>query len=101
MALGKDIMNTYTVHRKKGASLRYQAHSYTEDADTGRVYFHKKEDKSDRESFVMLGEISGIDEEHAPMAIPSMGEFLDDPSAEHIFRQYLDEIERRKKEKKA
>jgi hypothetical protein len=94
-------MNTYTVHRKKGAPLRYQAHSYTEEADSGRIYFHKKEDKSDRDSFVLLSDISGVDEERAPMAIPSMGEFLSHPSTEHILRQYLDVIEKRKNGSKA
>ena len=51
------------------------AWAYTEDAEAGRIYFHKLEDKSDREYFCKLSRIDAVDspEESTP---PSLNELL-------------------------
>jgi hypothetical protein len=54
-------MKTYRVYRKKDKPIDFEAFSYTENIDAGRVYFHKQEDKSDRECFCFLSSVDAID----------------------------------------
>jgi hypothetical protein len=94
-------MRTYTVHRKKGASLPYEAHSYTEDAGAARIYFHKKEDKSDRDSFVMISDVSGIDEAVPPVSYENPEtQLLSSPALELAMRRMLERVEERRKSAK-
>jgi len=95
-------MRTFIVHRKKGESLRYQAYGYSEDPDASRIFFHKKEDKSDRDCFVMLGEISGVDEESSPVQEIDFDEQLrSSPALREALRRKLDQAEKTDAPKKA
>lgn len=94
-------MRTYTVHLKKRAALRYEAYAYTEDEATGRIFFHKKEDKSDRDSFVMIGDVTGIDEEHPPLSPEEQEEQLrSSPALQEAMRRMLDKVAQPKKSEK-
>ena len=52
-------MKVYEVHLKNKDTKTYIAHSYTE--KDGKYFFHKKEDQTDHDSFVLESEIVGID----------------------------------------
>lgn len=48
---------------KRGGIRTVQAYGYTESKRDKRVYFHKREDMTDKLSFVSLSELQGIDED--------------------------------------
>jgi hypothetical protein len=54
-------MPTYIIHRRRGPSFQIAACAYTEDKRAKRIYFHKRSDRSDRDSFCLLSEIAAID----------------------------------------
>ena len=53
-------MKRYKVHFKNKKDAIYEAFSYS--LKDGKYYFHKKEDKSDFESFAIADQVTGIDE---------------------------------------
>jgi hypothetical protein len=55
----------YKVHFKDKKDAIYEAYSYT--VKDGNYWFHKKEDKTDFESFAVFTDVHGIDEQ-APVA---------------------------------
>ena len=52
----------FTVHLRRGAPRDVWAFGFTEDSDVKRIYFHKKSDLSDRESYFAASEVIGVDE---------------------------------------
>ena len=54
-------MKRYTVHFKNKKNATYEAYSFT--LKDGNYWFHKKEDKSDFESFAVASDVQGIDEQ--------------------------------------
>lgn len=46
-------MSSYLVVLKSYAEKTIAAYGYTEDPQTGRIYFHKKKDKSDKNTFFL------------------------------------------------
>lgn len=54
-------MKQYLVYFKNGKESIFSAYSYTERA--GKYFLHKKEDKSDFESFVVISEVVAIEEQ--------------------------------------
>ncbi len=66
-------MKRYKVHFKNKKDAIYEAYSFT--PKDGKYWFHKKEDKSDFESFAIAAEVQGIDEQPTaatvePVSIP-------------------------------
>ena len=53
-------MRRYAVHFKSKKDAQYFAHSYT--LKDGKYYFHKKEDRSDFDSWALEKEVTGIDD---------------------------------------
>jgi len=53
-------MKTYRVHFHNKHSALYHAYAYTN--KEGKFYFHKKEDKTDFESFAFEKDVMGIEE---------------------------------------
>ena len=49
-------MPTYLAHRRRGTPFEIVAYAYTEDKRAKRIYFHKREDKTDRDCFCFLSE---------------------------------------------
>ncbi len=90
-------MRTFIVHKKKGQAVPFQGYSYTEDAGEKRIYFHKKEDQSDKDSFVLISDVFGVDEE-LPRLSPKEEEeqMLSSPEFEAALRQMLAKIEKKK-----
>jgi hypothetical protein len=62
-------MPTYIVHRRRGTPFEITASAYTEDKRAKRVYFHKREDKTDRDCFCFLSEIAAIDKRDEPESV--------------------------------
>jgi hypothetical protein len=54
-------MPTYIIHRRRGSSFQITACGYSEDKRAKRIYFHKRADRADRDSFCLLSEIAAID----------------------------------------
>jgi hypothetical protein len=54
-------MPTYIVHRRRGPPFEIVACAYTEVKRAKRIYFHKHEDKTDRDCFCFLSEVAAID----------------------------------------
>jgi len=52
-------MNTYKVHFKNRDSVDYHAFSYTENGN--KVFFHRKEDRTDFESYALTKKVTGIE----------------------------------------
>jgi hypothetical protein len=53
-------MKRYKIHFKNKKDAIYEAFSY--ELKEGKYYFHKKEDKTDFESFAIADQVTGIDE---------------------------------------
>ena len=54
-------MRTYIIHRRRGTAIEIAAWAYTEDKRANRIFFHKREDKTDRDCFCLLSELAAID----------------------------------------
>jgi hypothetical protein len=62
-------MKRYRVHFRNKKDTIYHAFAFS--LKDGNYYFHKKEDKSDFESFAVADQVTGIDEApSAQMATP-------------------------------
>jgi hypothetical protein len=52
---------SYDVFLKKHGTRFIQAYGYTEDSDSGRTFFHRSKDLSDKDTFFITSEITGIE----------------------------------------
>ena len=52
-------MNTYLVHFKNKTTKSYSAFSYS--SDDKKYYFHKSKDQSDKDSFALKSDVTGIE----------------------------------------
>jgi len=58
----KTYLKTYAISLKKGHDREIHAYGMTEDKEEKRIYFHKKEDLSDRVTFFSTSQIAGVEE---------------------------------------
>ena len=59
----KPTLNRYLLFLKRHGSRLILAYGYTEDQSDGCIYFHAKDDLSDRDCFFLKSEIAGIERE--------------------------------------
>jgi len=67
-------MRTYIIHRRRGTTVEIAACSYTEDKRAKRIFFHKREDKTDRDCFCLLSEVAAIDVRGEPESVQELVE---------------------------
>jgi len=95
-------MRTFIIHRKTGKAIEIEALSYTEDQEKDRIYFHRSDDKSDKDRFCILSAVIGIDQrEPFVSGDVTLQRFLDSPNSEGYLRDLLRMIEDRKKANEA
>jgi hypothetical protein len=65
-------MKTYLVMTKSGVETKITACDYTENAEDGRVYFHKAKDKSDKKTFFLTSWVLAIVEMDNHLTLPEI-----------------------------
>ena len=67
-------MKTYLVITKNGVETQITAYDFTENAEDGRIYFHKAKDNSDKKSFLVTTWVTAILEIEKPLTLAELRE---------------------------
>lgn len=67
----------YVITLKRGPEQRICAFGFTEDVESGRTYFHRESDLSDRVTYILTSQIVGLQEDPhiGPIATPQESDY--------------------------